>query len=106
MALNFKNLRDPKLGLTDKLTFGKFKDCRLCDIIEDHYEYLIWAEKQGYVKFQQDVTNLILEQANFEKWVKPTELETTDTYLKRNLGHYSSYSRDYVFSDMEDDIPF
>jgi len=106
MALNFKNLKDPKLGLTDKLQFGKFKDCRLCDIIEDHYEYLIWVEKQGFVKFQQEVTDLILEQGNFEKWQPPLEIETTDTYLRKQLGHYSNYARDYVFSDMEDDIPF
>ena len=98
MALNFKNLRDPKLGLTDKLTFGKFKDCRLCDIIEDHYEYLIWAEKQGYVKFQQDVTNLILEQAHFEKWVEPEEPEVKYSGNSYNLA---------IFDELyDDDIPF
>lgn len=96
MALNFKNLRDPKLGLLDKLQFGKFKDCRLCDIIQDHYEYLIWAEKQGYVKFQQDVTNLILEQAHFEKWVEP---------IKQDLYEVVTTKVNY-YSDIEDDIPF
>lgn len=99
MALNFKNLKDPKLGLTDKITFGKFKDCRVCDIIKDHYEYLIWAEKQRFVKFQQDVTNLILEQAHFEKGVEPVKV-STDTFMKPTGS--------YVFdeSDWEDDIPW
>ena len=96
MALNFKNLRDPKLGLTDKLQFGKFKDCRLCDIVEDHYDYLIWAEKQGYVKFQQDVTNLILEQAHFEKWTES---------IKQDLYEVVTTRVNY-YSDIEDDIPF
>ena len=99
MALNFKNLRDPKLGLLDKLQFGKFKDCRLCDIIEDHYEYLIWAEKQNFVKFQPEVTSLILEQAHFERWTEPEiAVDAVDVTLKRKLG--------YCFSDMEDDVPF
>lgn len=97
MALNFRNLKDPKLGLTDKLTFGKFKDCRLCDIIEDHYEYLIWAEKQGYVKFQQDVTNLILEQAHFEKRVEPVKPDLYEVVTTRVR---------YSFDDIYDDIPF
>lgn len=97
MALNFRNLKDPKLGLLDKLTFGKFKDCRLCDIIEDHYEYLIWAETQGYVKFQQDVTNLILEQAHFEKWTEPVDANKhQDLYEKITRQDY----------DWEDDVPF
>ena len=103
MALNFKNLKDPKLGLLDTLTFGKLKDCRVCDVIEDHYEYLIWAEKQGYVKYQQEVTDLILEQAHFEKWTAPveTELENTDSYLKKSLRG------SYVFDESDwEDVPF
>lgn len=100
MALNFKNLRDPKLGLTDKLTFGKFKDCRLCDIIEDHYEYLIWAEKQNFVKFQPEVTSLILEQAHFERWTEPEE--------PKPEVKYSGNSYNLVIFDelYDDDIPF
>lgn len=103
MALNFKNIKDPKLGLLDTITFGKLKDCRVCDVIQDHYEYLIWAEKQGYIKFQQIVIETIQETAHFEKWVKPTEIEKTDTYLKNKMiaGHY-------VFdeSEWDNDVPF
>lgn len=112
MAINFNKLKDPKLGMLDNITFGKLSGCRVCDVIQDHYEYLIWCEKQGFVKFQQDVTDLILEQANFEKWQPPVEpeVESIDTALRRKLnafhGGYSSTSRDYTFSDMEDDIPF
>ena len=54
MAISFNKLKDPKLGMLDKLTFGKLKDCRVCDVAQDHYEYLIWAEKNGFVKFQPE----------------------------------------------------
>jgi len=102
MAINFNKIKDPKLGLSDKLTFGKFKDCRICDILEDNYEYLIWAEKNGYVKFQQIVIETIQETASFKAWEAPTELEKTDTYLK------NATKGGYIFdeSDWYDDIPF
>jgi uncharacterized protein (DUF3820 family) len=68
VALQFKNIKNPKLGLTDTITFGKLKGCRICDVAQDHYEYLIWAEKSGYVKFQPEVITLIQEQASFAAW--------------------------------------
>jgi uncharacterized protein (DUF3820 family) len=68
MALQFNKLKNPRLGLTDKLTFGKLAGCRICDVAQDHYEYLIWAEKQGFVKFQPEVVELIQEQASFARW--------------------------------------
>ena len=73
MAKSFSTLKDPKLQLTDKLTFGKLKDCRICDVIPDHYEYIIWAEKQGFVKYSKEVTDVILDAANFAKWEAPVE---------------------------------
>lgn len=98
MAISFNKLKDPKLGLLDKLTFGKLKDCRVCDVIQDHYDYLIWAEKEGYVKFQQIVIETIQETANFAKWEAPeaTEAPIVDTYDRFNgsLGNW------------DDDIPF
>lgn len=102
MAISFNKLKDPKLGLLDKLTFGKLKDCRVCDVIQDHYDYLIWAEKEGYVKFQQIVIETIQETANFAKWEAPTEPEKTDAYLKK------ASRGGYVFDDFDwdDDIPF
>jgi len=68
MAVSFKKLKDPRLGLTDKITFGKLAGCRVCDVAQDHYEYLIWAEKSGFVKFQPEAVELIQEQASFARW--------------------------------------
>jgi hypothetical protein len=100
MAINFNKLKDPKLGWLDKLTFGKLKDCRVCDVIQDHYEYLIWAEKQGYVKFQQIVVETIQETANFSKWEDSIEHNSQDDI--KDL--YEKVTRiDY---DWEDDVPF
>lgn len=117
MALNFKNLKDPKLGLTDKITFGKLKDCRVCDVIEDYFDYLLWAETQGYIKFQAIVKETILEVKANAAWVEPKEVpvENLDDSLRRRLnkfhGGYSSNSKDYDFKgsyydDPNDDIPF
>ncbi len=97
MALNFRNLKDPKLGLLDQITFGKLKGCRVCDVIEDHYEYLIWAEKQGYCKFQHIVIETIQDMANFEKWGAPKEPEKD--------GRYTEFTR-YDDGAWDTDIPF
>lgn len=103
MAKSFSTLKDPKLGLLDTITFGKLKDCRVCDVIEDHYEYLIWAEKNGYMRFQQIVLETIQEAAHFEKWVPPeTPVEAVDTYMKNR----EMFPAGIWFSDMDDDIPF
>lgn len=95
MSIPFSKARDPKLGLLDKLTFGKFKDCRVCDIVQDHYEYLIWASKQGFVEFQKEVIDLIAEQAHFERFKAPEEPKVLDVY---------TYMMNY--SDFEEDVPF
>lgn len=68
MAISFNKIKNPKLGLTDTITFGKLAGCRVCDVAQDHYEYLIWAEKSGFVKFQPEAIELIQEQASFAKW--------------------------------------
>lgn len=98
MAISFNKLKDPKLGLTDKLTFGKLSGCRVCDVVQDHYEYLIWIEKNGYVKYQREVEVLIFEAANFERVEDPenTEGQIVDTYDRFNGS----------LTDWEDDVPF
>ena len=35
MAISFNKLRDPKLGVTDLITFGKLKGCRVCDVAKE-----------------------------------------------------------------------
>lgn len=78
MSLSWKNLKSPLLGLQDLIPFGKLKGCRVCDVIQDHYEYLIWADKAGLAKFQPIVVETIQEAAKFadaqihyEQEVKP-----------------------------------
>lgn len=99
MAITFKNIKDPKLGLMDQITFGKLKGCRVCDVIEDYHEYLIWAEKQGYLKFQPIVIEVIQDAANFQKWEAPVEDgEQADVYDKIRGNTYTGI--------ILDDIPF
>jgi uncharacterized protein (DUF3820 family) len=97
MAISFTKIKNPKLGLTDTLTFGKLAGCRICDVAQDHYEYLIWAEKQGYVKFQPKTIELIQEQASFAAWQINQEQE-----VKPWFEDYSP--KPITFDD--DDVPF
>lgn len=103
MAISFNKLKDPKLGLLDKLTFGKLSGCRVCDVVQDHYEYLIWCEKQGFVKFNREVEILICETASFEKWEAPVEDNPNS-----DPHHISNWFDDpkMDFSDWTEDIPF
>lgn len=103
MAKSFSKIKDPKLGLLDKITFGKLKDCRVCDVIEDHHEYLIWCEKQGFVKFQPIVVETIQETANFKRWEPPEEEEEEAGQDKIKDVYEKITRQDY---DWEDDVPF
>jgi uncharacterized protein (DUF3820 family) len=102
MAISFNKIKNPKLGITDTITFGKLAGCRICDVAQDHYEYLMWAEKQGFVKFQPEVVTLIQEQASFAKWQVHYEEEVKpwfeDDLLKRE--------REMIRSIQDDDVPF
>lgn len=102
MAIGFRDLKSPLLGLTDTISFGKLKGCRVCDVAQDHYEYLIWAEKAGYVKFQSQAIELIQEQASFAAWKIHEEQEVKpwfeDDVVKRE--------REMIRSILDDDVPF
>ena len=67
MAKTFGSLKSNKLGMLDKLTMGKFADCRICDIIEDNFEYLIWLNKQGFANFTAPVMSDLLSRAGFKE---------------------------------------
>lgn len=89
MSKPFSQLKSTLLGYTDKLPFGKFKDCRICDILDEEYEYLIFLEKDGYVKYNNDLIERIKQKAGFE-------LEKV---------HYQQEILPYLTDDY-DDIPF
>ena len=67
MAKTFGSLKSNKLDMLDKLTMGKFADCRICDIIEDNFEYLIWLNKQGFANFTAPVMTDLLSRAGFRE---------------------------------------
>lgn len=89
MAIQFKNLKSPVLGMTDKIVAGKLAGCRVCDVIQDHYEYLIWADKAGLLKFQKIVVETLQEHAGFKAqqrhyeeevkpWIEPPAVDISD----------------------------
>lgn len=102
MSLGFKKLKSPLLGLDDQITFGKLKGCRICDVVQDHYEYLIWAEKSGLVKYQPIVIETIQEMASFARWEQYIE-EEVKPYLEDDLIRRE---REMIRSILEDDVPF
>jgi hypothetical protein len=61
--------------MTDKILVGKLQGCRVCDVIQDQYEYLIWAEKAGLMKFTKIVVETIQEHAGFKNQQRHYEEE-------------------------------
>lgn len=58
MSKPFKKVSS-EVGLNDTLMMGKFKGCRVCDILADEYEYLLWLDSNKMVKFSQEVLTKI-----------------------------------------------
>ena len=67
MAKTFGSLKSTKLDMMDKLTMGKFAGCRICDIIQEDFEYLIWLNKQGFANFTAPVMSDLLARAGFRE---------------------------------------
>jgi uncharacterized protein (DUF3820 family) len=67
MAKSFGSLKSTKLDMMDKLTMGKFAGCRICDIIADDFEYLIWLNKSGFVNFTTPVMTDLPARAGFKE---------------------------------------
>lgn len=78
---------------------GKLSGCRVCDVIQDHYEYLIWAEKAGVLKFSKIVVETIQEHAHF-KAQEQHYREEIAPYTKE----YDESTRQEL--DFSDDVPF
>ena len=108
MSLSFKTLRSPLLGLNDQISFGKFKGCRICDVVQDHYEYLIWAEKSGLVKYQPIVVETIQEMASFQRWEQhyAEEIAPYKEQADKIQCVYEVVSREGYYDTFEDDVPF
>lgn len=67
MAKSFGSLKSSQLELTDTLTFGKFATCRICDIIDDDFEYLIWLNKSGLVQYAKPVVEKLRVLSGFKE---------------------------------------
>lgn len=100
MAKAFNKLKDPKLHLDDKLTFGKFAGCRIRDLFPDSWEYLKWLSQNTNIAFGQDVLDTITEfwkqddeKRHYEEEVKPWTASTG--------SFFDGFDDTY-----DDDIPF
>ena len=102
MSLSFKSLKSPVLDLQDKILVGKLQGCRVCDVVQDHYEYLIWADKAGLMKFSKIVVETIQEMASFARWEQHIE-EEVKPYLENDLIRRE---REMMRNILDDDVPF
>ena len=93
--IQFKNLKKVTLDIQDTITSGKLAGCRVCDVVEDHYEYLIWANKNGMLHFSKPVVAKIRQLAAFAEDEEFFDNEVAP-YLEQALA------RNGVF----DDVPF
>lgn len=95
MAISFSKLKSPLLNYTDKITVGKLSGCRVCDVIPDYYEYLIWAEKTGLFKFTKLVRESIQEHLVYAN---------QKTIYTQEIAPYLTEPK---YSDIEfEDVPF
>lgn len=91
MAKTFTNLKSTGLGLTDKITFGKYKNCRVCDILDD-WEYLTWLKRNTDIRFQTDVLQAIT--AKQAAWKNETH------YIEEVAPYIDAYGdEDLTFKD-------
>ena len=95
MALAFNKIKT-KLNLYDKLTFGKFKDCRVCDILVDHIEYLEYLKHEKIAVFDDSILEAMQDIYNSIGAVVVKEEVYKDSYDQIN-GYIDNW---------EDDVPF
>lgn len=91
MAIAFKNLKSPRLGLYDVIGFGQYKGCRAIDVADD-WEYWEFIQNKGYCKLTEDFRTKVLEHRTSQLAHRYTK-EEVDPYLNDNEGFF-------------DDIPF
>ena len=97
MSLQFRNLKSPLLNLEDKITVGKLSGCRVCDVVQDHYEYLIWADKAGIMKFSKIVVETIQEHAGYK---------AQQRHYEEEVAPWIEGQEPPVFILDEQDVPF
>lgn len=83
MAIAFNKLKVHKLDPQSKLTFGKYKGCRVCDVWDD-YEYFLWLSKEHPTLF----TAKCIENFKSAKAMHDAEIfrrEEVDPYLNQDF---------------------
>jgi len=99
--IQFKNLKKVTLDFQDKIPSGKLKDCRICDVIEDHYEYLIWANRNGMLHYSKPVIAKLHQVAAYQENQEYFDNEVAP-FMKED---YEESDYDIQIGDL-DDVPF
>jgi hypothetical protein len=99
MAKTFSNIKKG-LGLLDMLPIGKYKNCRVDSIVEHDYEYLIFMDKKGIIRFIPEV----LDKLKTKFSASSIEVETFSDHLDSH-NMINGMDTSIPFIDY-DDIPF
>lgn len=59
MAKAWNQLKNPLLNLNSTIAKGKLANCRVCDVAETDWEYLLWAHKQGYLPLDKAALQVV-----------------------------------------------
>lgn len=104
MAKAFNQLKTVKLSPQDKLTFGKYKDCRVCDVWDD-FDYFLWLSKQKPALFSKeckDKFSCFKAKDSLARW----KLEEVKPYLEPEPDYGSEYPRKVYYADGSSDTYF
>ena len=93
--IDFKNLKKTTLDYLDKIPSGKLKDCRVCDVVEDHYEYLIWCNRNNILQFSKPVVAKLHQIAAFE---------ASEEFFDNEVAPY--LNQDITELEIFPDVPF
>ena len=86
------------LGLKDVIPIGKLASCRVCDVIEDHYQYLQWLVSKGLIKLDPQAEEAISDYITAEAAAR---------YYDEEIAPYMpNYHESQRYKDMFHDVPY
>lgn len=105
MGKSFKSVKDTGLDEFDVLPFGKLKGCRIHDLINEDYEYLIWLEKNTSIRYNKGLIEKIKAKCLANGWER-YKREEVDPY--KDDYNTTEYDDELMLElgILHDDIPF
>ena len=88
MSINFTKLSEITIGLTDKIPYGIYKDCRAIDVAKVEYDYILYIQSKTKLFSKEVVDEAKRQKEKIEEAI-----------------HYENEIKPYLTDDFED-VPF